>query len=284
MRIAVGADHAGFELKQGLAELLRGLGHEVNDVGTHSEERCDYPDFGAAIGRAVTSGQSELGVGVCGSGIGIAIAANKGRKCGCACPSRDRFRALTCPRCRQVTRPMSWFARESFKPSGSTTWPCPACSSFMRCAKPSRCGICERGCTRTNTMSWWRGESVIGSDKWRHKTWPVARRQAVPLRLVKPVVVTAMALSRHSGDEKVIQPRRQQRGRFVPVCPVPSYRRILRLARSSSLAVRLGTIRRAGPVPRRAAAPAIPGTSAASRSSTGASPSRSSRPRPRCEI
>ena len=77
MRIAVGADHAGFELKQGLAELLRGLGHEVNDVGTHSEERCDYPDFGAAIGRAVTSGQSELGVGVCGSGIGIAIAANK---------------------------------------------------------------------------------------------------------------------------------------------------------------------------------------------------------------
>lgn len=77
MRIAVGADHAGFELKEGLAELLRGLAHEVDDVGTYSEERCDYPDFGAAIGRAVASGEADLGVGVCGSGIGIAMAANK---------------------------------------------------------------------------------------------------------------------------------------------------------------------------------------------------------------
>ncbi|MEZ5380356.1 MAG: ribose 5-phosphate isomerase B [Microthrixaceae bacterium] len=77
MRIAVGADHAGFELKEGLAEFLAGLGHEVTDVGTYSEERCDYPDFGAAVGRAVAAGDAELGVAVCGSGIGIAMAANK---------------------------------------------------------------------------------------------------------------------------------------------------------------------------------------------------------------
>ncbi|MCB1026875.1 MAG: ribose 5-phosphate isomerase B [Microthrixaceae bacterium] len=77
MRIAVGADHAGYDLKEGLAEFLRGLGHEVTDVGTYSEERCDYPDFGAAIGRVIADGDADLGVGVCGSGIGISMAANK---------------------------------------------------------------------------------------------------------------------------------------------------------------------------------------------------------------
>lgn len=75
--IAVGADHAGFHLKQQIAEHLRGRGHEVVDVGTHSDERVDYPDFGAAVGRAVASGDASLGVCVCGSGIGIAMAANK---------------------------------------------------------------------------------------------------------------------------------------------------------------------------------------------------------------
>lgn len=77
MRIAVGADHAGYALKEWLAIHLRESGHDVLDLGTHSDERVDYPDFGAAVGRAVAGGDAEVGLCVCGSGIGIAIAANK---------------------------------------------------------------------------------------------------------------------------------------------------------------------------------------------------------------
>lgn len=77
MRIAVGSDHAGFHMKQDIAEHLRGLGHEVIDCGTRSTDRVDYPDFGAAVGREVASGRVDGGVGICGSGIGIGIAANK---------------------------------------------------------------------------------------------------------------------------------------------------------------------------------------------------------------
>ena len=75
--IAVGCDHGGFTLKGHLADELRSLGHEVIDLGTHSADRVDYPDFGAAVGRSVAGGEAELGVCVCGSGIGIAMAANK---------------------------------------------------------------------------------------------------------------------------------------------------------------------------------------------------------------
>ena len=77
MRIALGADHAGYGLKQALAEHLRATGHDVTDCGTYSADRVDYPDFGAAVGRAVAEGQAALGVCVCGSGNGIAMAANK---------------------------------------------------------------------------------------------------------------------------------------------------------------------------------------------------------------
>jgi len=77
MRIAVGSDHAGFHMKQEIAAHLASLDIEVVDCGTHSTERVDYPDFGAAVGRAVVSGEADGGVCVCGSGIGIAIAANK---------------------------------------------------------------------------------------------------------------------------------------------------------------------------------------------------------------
>lgn len=76
-RIALGADHAGFELKDTIAQHLRERGVEVVDLGTNSGDRVDYPDFGAAVGRAVADGAAELGVAVCGSGIGIAMAANK---------------------------------------------------------------------------------------------------------------------------------------------------------------------------------------------------------------
>ncbi len=77
MRIAVGADHAGYGLKQALAEHLRSAGHDVTDCGTYSADRVDYPDFGAAVGRAVAAGRADLGLCVCGSGNGIAMAANK---------------------------------------------------------------------------------------------------------------------------------------------------------------------------------------------------------------
>jgi ribose 5-phosphate isomerase B len=77
MRIAVGADHAGYRMKQVLARHLDSLGHEVTDLGTDSEEPVDYPEFGAAVGRAVVGGVAELGLCLCGTGIGIGMAANK---------------------------------------------------------------------------------------------------------------------------------------------------------------------------------------------------------------
>ncbi len=77
VRIAIGSDHAGFELKQRLKEHLEAAGHLVEDVGTDSTEPVDYPDFAAAVAREVVHGQSERGIVVCGSGAGASIAANK---------------------------------------------------------------------------------------------------------------------------------------------------------------------------------------------------------------
>ena len=73
----MGSDHAGFGLKGLLAERLAQRGLETVDLGAHSTDRVDYPDYGAAVGRAVAEGDADLGVCVCGSGIGIAMAANK---------------------------------------------------------------------------------------------------------------------------------------------------------------------------------------------------------------
>lgn len=83
MKIALGADHAGFTLKEAVKSHLEGLGHEVTDVGTHSTDRTDYPMWGQRTARVVTSGQADFGIIVCGSGIGISIAANKvaGARC-----------------------------------------------------------------------------------------------------------------------------------------------------------------------------------------------------------
>ena len=77
MRVAFGADHAGWELKNALAAAAREAGHDVADLGAHDGGSVDYPDFGAAVGRAVTDGTADRGVLVCGTGIGISIAANK---------------------------------------------------------------------------------------------------------------------------------------------------------------------------------------------------------------
>jgi len=77
MRISIGSDHAGFELKEKLEAHLREAGFDVDDVGTHNEESVDYPELAAKVGRAVASGDADRGVLVCGSGIGVAVAANK---------------------------------------------------------------------------------------------------------------------------------------------------------------------------------------------------------------
>lgn len=76
-RIAIGSDHAGFESKERAKRDLLALGVEVVDKGTNSLDSVDYPDFGAAVARAVASGEVERGVLICGSGIGVSIAANK---------------------------------------------------------------------------------------------------------------------------------------------------------------------------------------------------------------
>lgn len=78
MKWYVGSDHAGYEMKESLAEFLRGSGDTVEDLGTTSAvESVDYPDFGAAVAKKVASDEGALGLLVCGTGIGISIAANK---------------------------------------------------------------------------------------------------------------------------------------------------------------------------------------------------------------
>lgn len=79
MRIAIGADHAGYHLKEELKDFLKERGHDVNDVGTHSEEPTDYPPFCAAVARAVRDGDAERGIVLGGSGQGEQISANKVR-------------------------------------------------------------------------------------------------------------------------------------------------------------------------------------------------------------
>lgn len=75
--VAVASDHAGFALKSALVEELRILGYEVLDLGTDSSDSVDYPDFGRALGEAISAGRASRGVVVCGTGIGISIAANR---------------------------------------------------------------------------------------------------------------------------------------------------------------------------------------------------------------
>jgi RpiB/LacA/LacB family sugar-phosphate isomerase len=77
MRVAIGSDHAGFDLKQSIAPFIKELGHEVIDLGTNSAAPVDYPDFAEAVGAAIRNGQAERGVLLCGSGVGASVAANK---------------------------------------------------------------------------------------------------------------------------------------------------------------------------------------------------------------
>jgi ribose 5-phosphate isomerase B len=77
MRIAIGADHAGFELKQMLVPYLRELGYTVEDLGTESADPVDYPDYAEAVARALLTGRADRGILICGSGVGASVAANK---------------------------------------------------------------------------------------------------------------------------------------------------------------------------------------------------------------
>jgi ribose 5-phosphate isomerase B len=77
MRIAVGSDHRGFQLKARLGEALREMGHDVVDVGPHDPQRVDYTDYAAIVARQVSEGEVDRGVLICGTGIGMAIVANK---------------------------------------------------------------------------------------------------------------------------------------------------------------------------------------------------------------
>ncbi len=77
MKIVIGNDHAATELKFEIAEYLKGLGHEVVNIGTDSTESCNYPEYGEKVGRMVAAHEADCGVLICGTGVGISIAANK---------------------------------------------------------------------------------------------------------------------------------------------------------------------------------------------------------------
>ena len=84
MKIALGCDHSGYDLKQHVIKVLERLGHEAEDFGCFSKESCDYPDFGAAAAKAVAAGKCDRGIVICTTGIGISIAANKVKGVRCA--------------------------------------------------------------------------------------------------------------------------------------------------------------------------------------------------------
>ena len=77
MKLGIGNDHAAYDMKLDIKAYLESKGHEVVDYGNHSTDRCNYPEFGEKVGRAVASGEVDAGVLICGTGIGISIAANK---------------------------------------------------------------------------------------------------------------------------------------------------------------------------------------------------------------
>ena len=89
MRIAIGNDHSAVELKNIIKDHLESKGYEVLNLGTDSNESCDYPVYGEKVGRAVVSGEADLGIAICGTGVGISLAANKVkgiRACVCSEP------------------------------------------------------------------------------------------------------------------------------------------------------------------------------------------------------
>ena len=87
MTLAVGCDHAGFDIKETVVKYLRIQGHEVTDCGTNSKVSCDYPDYAAKVCAEIVEGRAQRGILICGTGIGMSIAANKVRGIRAACCS-----------------------------------------------------------------------------------------------------------------------------------------------------------------------------------------------------
>ncbi len=95
MKIAIGADHGGYELKNQLRDALTAAGHQVRDFGANSTDSSDYPDYAAPVAHAVADGQAERGILICGSGVGMAISANKVRGVRAAVGMTQELVALT---------------------------------------------------------------------------------------------------------------------------------------------------------------------------------------------
>ncbi len=93
-RIALASDHAAFAMKAELVDWLRGLGHDVLDLGTNGPESVDYPDYGYRLGKAIEGGDARFGVALCGSGIGISIAVNRNPAARCALVSEPLSASL----------------------------------------------------------------------------------------------------------------------------------------------------------------------------------------------
>ena len=101
MRIAIGSDHRGVQLKTKLADSLQQLGHQIQNVGTDSTESCDYPDIAAKVAKQVSCNEVDRGILICGTGIGMQIAANKFAKVR-ATTCHDEFTAEMCRRHNDV--------------------------------------------------------------------------------------------------------------------------------------------------------------------------------------
>jgi len=95
VRIAIASDHTAVSMKAALADWLRGLGHEVDDLGTDGEASVDYPDYGYKLAAHVAAGKAERGVALCGTGIGISIAVNRNAQVRCALVSEPLSAALS---------------------------------------------------------------------------------------------------------------------------------------------------------------------------------------------
>ena len=92
MKLVIGCDHAGYELKGPVMEHLKSKGYELIDVGTHSTDSCNYPEYAYKLCTTITSGEADLGILICGTGVGMLIAANKVEGIRAACVS-DTFSA-----------------------------------------------------------------------------------------------------------------------------------------------------------------------------------------------
>ncbi|MBO6133109.1 MAG: ribose 5-phosphate isomerase B [Lachnospiraceae bacterium] len=95
MKISIGSDHGGYDLKLMVIEHLKEAGHEVTDEGCHSKDSCDYPEFGHAVAKKVAAGEADKGIVICSTGIGISISANKVPGIRCALCTNSTMARLT---------------------------------------------------------------------------------------------------------------------------------------------------------------------------------------------